>query len=206
MLGPLEVLDGGRPVDLGAPRQRALFAFLLLHANEVVSIDRLAEALWPEEVPKTAAKAIQVYVSGTAKGSGSARGALETRAPGYVLRVGPGELDLERFEQLLTRARGEEPAARAATLRAALSLWRDAPLADFAYDPFVQTEAARLEELRQLALEERIEAELSWGRPRACHRAAGARGRAAAAGAAARAAHACPLPRGAAVRRARRLP
>jgi DNA-binding SARP family transcriptional activator len=163
VLGPLEVLDGGRPVDLGAPRQRALFAFLLLHANEVISSDRLAEALWPEEVPKTATKAIQVYVSALRKALGSARGALETRAPGYVLRVGPGELDLERFEQLLTRARGEEPAARAATLRAALSLWRDAPLADFAYDPFVQTEAARLEELRQLALEERIEAELELG-------------------------------------------
>jgi DNA-binding SARP family transcriptional activator len=121
VLGPLEVLDGGRPVDLGAPRQRALFAFLLLHANEVISTDRLAEALWPEEVPKTAAKAIQVYVSALRKALGSARGALETRAPGYVLRVGPGELDLERFEQLLTRARGagrarRDPPSRARTV------------------------------------------------------------------------------------------
>ncbi len=163
VLGPLEVLDAGRPLDLGAPRQRALFAFLLLHANEVVSADRLAEALWPEEIPKTAAKAIQVYVSALRKAFGSARHVLETRAPGYVLRVAPGELDLHLFEELLARARGEEPAPRAATLRAALSLWRDAPLADFAYDPFVQTEAARLEELRQLALEERIEADLELG-------------------------------------------
>jgi DNA-binding SARP family transcriptional activator len=163
VLGPLEVLDRGRPLDLGAPRQRALFAFLLLHANEVVSTDRLAEALWPGEIPKTAAKAIQVYVSALRKALGRARDMLETRAPGYLLRVGPDELDLQQFEQLLTKARSEEAAARAATLRAALSLWRDAPLADFAYDPFVQTEAARLEELRQLALEDRMEAELELG-------------------------------------------
>jgi DNA-binding SARP family transcriptional activator len=163
VLGPLEVLDAGQPLDLGAPRQRALFAFLLLHANEVVSTDRLAEALWPGEIPKTAAKAIQVYVSALRKALGSARQVIETRAPGYLARVEPGELDLQRFEQLLARARGEEPAARAATLREALSLWRDAPLADFAYEPFVQTEAARLEELRQLALEERLEAELELG-------------------------------------------
>jgi DNA-binding SARP family transcriptional activator len=163
VLGPLEVLDAGRPLDLGAPRQRALFAYLLLHANEVVSTDRLAEALWPEEIPKTAAKAIQVYVSALRKALGSARHVLETRAPGYRVRVEPGELDLQQFEQLLAKARSEEPAARAATLRGALSLWRDAPLADFAYEPFVQTEAARLEELRQLALEERIEAELELG-------------------------------------------
>jgi DNA-binding SARP family transcriptional activator len=163
VLGPLEVLDAGRPLDLGAPRQRALFAFLLLHANEVVSTDRLAEALWPDEIPKTAAKAIQVYVSALRKALGGARDVLETRAPGYRVRVTSGELDLQRFEQLLAQARGEEPAARAATLRDALALWRDAPLADFAYDPFVQTEAARLEELRQLALEERMEAELELG-------------------------------------------
>jgi DNA-binding SARP family transcriptional activator len=163
VLGPLEVVDAGRRLDLGAPRQRALFAFLLLHANEVVSADRIAEALWPGEIPKAAPKAIQVYVSALRKALGSARGALETHAPGYLLRVEPGQLDLQRFEQLLARARAEEPAARAATLRAALGLWRGAPLADFAYDEFVLTEAARLEELRQLALEERIEADLELG-------------------------------------------
>ena len=163
MLGPLEVLDAGRPVDLGAPRQRALFALLLLHANQVVPTDRLSEELWPGEIPVTAAKAIQVYVSALRKALGSAREILETRAPGYRVRVERGELDLEQFEQLLARARDEGPAARAATLREALSLWRDAPLADFAYEPFVQTEAARLAELRQLALEQQLEAELELG-------------------------------------------
>ena len=93
VLGPLEVLDDRRLLDLGAPRQRALFAFLLLHANEVVSTDRLAEALWPEAIPRTAAKAIQVYVSALRKALGGARDVLETRGSGYVLRVAPGELD-----------------------------------------------------------------------------------------------------------------
>lgn len=163
VLGPLEVLDGGRPLELGAPRQRAVLALLLLHANEVVPTDRIAEELWPDGMPKTAAKTIQVYVSALRKVLGNARGALETRGPGYVLRVGPGELDLHEFERLVERARGEEPSARAATLRAALLLWRGAPLADFAYEPFVQAAAARLEELRLLALEERIEADFALG-------------------------------------------
>jgi DNA-binding SARP family transcriptional activator len=163
VLGPLEVLDDGRPLELGAPRQRAVLAFLLLHANEVVPSDRLAEALWPDGIPRTAGKAIQVYVSALRKAFGSRRDALETRGPGYVLKVAPGELDLHEFEQLLARARGQEPAARVETLRAALTLWRGAPLSEFAYETFVQPEAARLGELRQLALEERAEAELELG-------------------------------------------
>ena len=96
-MGPLEVLDDGRPLDLGAPRQRALFAFLVLNANEVVSNDRLAEALWPREIPRTAAKAIQVYVSALRKALGSHRELLETRGSGYRLRISGGELDLHEF-------------------------------------------------------------------------------------------------------------
>ena len=163
VLGPLEVTHDGRAVELGAPRQRAVLAFLLLHANEVVPTDRLAEALWPGAIPKTAAKAIQVYVSALRKAFGGARHVLETRNPGYVLRVAAGELDLHEFELLVSRARGEEPAARLATLRQALALYRGAAFSDFAYEAFVQAEAARLEELRQHALEERIEAELEVG-------------------------------------------
>ena len=164
VLGPLEVLDEGRALDLGAPRQRALLAVLLLHANEAVSTDRLVEALWPADIPPTAVKAIQVYVSALRKALGSAREALETRGSGYLLRVAPGELDLHEFERLLARARDENAAARVATLHEALALWRGAPLADFEYESFVQAEAARLGELRQLALEGRIEAELDLGR------------------------------------------
>jgi DNA-binding SARP family transcriptional activator len=163
ILGPLEVLDDGRPLDLGAPRQRALFAFLLLNANEVVSSDRLAEALWPEGIPRTAAKAIQVYVSALRKALGRHRDVLETHGSGYRLRISGGELDLDELERLLDVARSEDAAGRAATLGKALSLWRGAPLADFEYESFVQPESARLGELRQLALEGRIEAELELG-------------------------------------------
>ena len=163
VLGPLEVLDDGRPLDLGPPQQRAVLAVLLLHANEVVPADRLVEELWANGAPKSAAKAIQVYVSGLRKALGHARDVLETRGSGYLLRTGSGELDLHEFERLVQRATGEEPTTRAATLRSALALWRGEPLADFAYEPFVLPEAARLAELRLLALEERIEAELALG-------------------------------------------
>ena len=132
MLGPLEVSRDGKPLDLGAPRQRAVLAFLLLHANDVVPVDRLAEALWPAETPKTASKTIQVYVSALRKALGSARDVLETRGPGYVLRIGAGDLDLHEFEALVLRAQDEEPSARVETLSEALGLWRGAALADFA--------------------------------------------------------------------------
>jgi DNA-binding SARP family transcriptional activator len=163
VLGPLEVLSDDGPLQLGPPQQRALLALLLLNANQVVTTDRLAEELWQGEVPKSAAKAIQVYVSSLRKTFGEARDQLETRGNGYVLRIEAGQLDLHDFESLLERAKSEQPAPRVETLRSALSLWRGAPLADLAYEPFAQPEAARLEALRLLAQEERIEAELALG-------------------------------------------
>jgi DNA-binding SARP family transcriptional activator len=164
VLGPLEVLDGDRSLELGAPRERALLAFLLLHANQVVAADRIVEALWPGNRPATAAKIVQVYVSRLRKAFGPARDVLESRGPGYLVRVGPAELDLYRFEQLVERGAREEAAAKAKTLREALALWRGTALAEFAYETFVQAEAARLEELRLLALEERVDADLTLGR------------------------------------------
>lgn len=164
VLGPLEAFDGNRRLDLGTPRERALLAFLLLHANEVVSADRIIEELWPEDAPPSAAKMVQVYVSHLRKALGPARDVLETRGQGYLLRIEPRDLDLHRFEQLLERAVREEPATKTETLREALALWRGGALEEFAYDSFVQIEAARLEELRLLALEERIEADLAIGR------------------------------------------
>ena len=173
ILGPLEVRRQGRQVALGAAKQRALLAILLVHANELVSSDRLIDELWPQP-PETAANTLQVYVGKLRKAlePGRARGApaevLITRAPGYMLRVEAGQLDAERFESLLadgSRAReaGESPAA-AELLREALALWRGDALADFIYEPFAQGEIARLEELRLSALEERIEADLGLGR------------------------------------------
>jgi DNA-binding SARP family transcriptional activator len=160
ILGSLEVLEHGRPVPLGAGKQRALLALLLLHANEAVATDRLVDALW-ESPPATAAKAVHVYVSHLRKPLGTER--LLTRAPGYLLRVEPDELDAARLERLLSEARASEPARARELLREALELFRGPPLADLAYERFAQSEIARLEELRLAALEERLEAELALG-------------------------------------------
>jgi predicted ATPase/DNA-binding SARP family transcriptional activator len=166
ILGPLEVSREGRPCDLGARKHRALLGVLLLHANEVVSVDRLIDELWGETPPATAPKALQVYVSGLRGTIG--RDVLATRAPGYMLSVEEGELDLWRFERLASdgrKALADGDAARAATaFRRALGLWRGPPLADLAYEPFAQSAIARLEELRLACLEDRIEADLALGR------------------------------------------
>ena len=169
ILGPLEVSDGDRLLRLSGARQKALLALLLLHANEVVSSDRLIDELWGEEPPEKAANALQARVSQLRRALGrSGSEALVTRAPGYLLEVGPGELDAERFEQLAREGRRAlaqgDAAGAAALLVAALALWRGPALADFAYEPFAQGEIARLEEARLAALEERLEADLALGR------------------------------------------
>jgi DNA-binding SARP family transcriptional activator len=164
LLGPLEVDDGERSVKITSAKQRALLAVLLLNANQVVSSDRLIEAVWEGAPPETAAKSLQVLVSQLRKLVGKER--LETRAPGYVIRVGEGELDLDRFDAHLRRARQASPPEAATALRDALALWRGPSLADFAFNSFAQVEIARLEELRLEATEERIEADLAIGRHR----------------------------------------
>jgi predicted ATPase/DNA-binding SARP family transcriptional activator len=162
VLGPLEAYEAGKRVPVGGTKQRALLAVLLLNANRVVPRDRLIDALWEEEPPETARKAVQVYVSQLRKLLGA--DLLLTRPPGYLLRVEPGMLDLDRFEAVLRDAREADPGTAADKLREALALFRGRPLADFANDRFAQPEIARLEELRLVALEERIEAELRLGR------------------------------------------
>ena len=162
LLGPLEVLDSDRPVPLGRGRQRALFALLLIHANEVVSTDRLIDQLWGEAPPRTALKSVQVYVSRLRKGLGDGR--LVTQPPGYVLRADPSEVDVRCFERLVADADGVDPQFAADTLRSALELWRGPALGDLAYEPFVQAEIARLDELHAAATEKRIDADLACGR------------------------------------------
>ena len=161
ILGPLEVLEEGRPVALGGAKQRALLAVLLLHANEVVSRDRLIDELWGGEPPDTAHTALQVHVSQLRKLLG--RDTIVTQTPGYLIRVSDGELDLHRFERLVATARAEEPAQAARLLREGLALWRGAPLAELG-DSSARAERARLEEQRLAALAQRIEAELALGR------------------------------------------
>jgi DNA-binding SARP family transcriptional activator/glutamine cyclotransferase len=160
ILGPLEALEDGHQVPLGGSKQRALLASLLLHANQVVSRDRLIDELWGASPPETAPTALQGYVSQLRKALG--RDGIVTRPPGYVIRVGDGELDLDRFEQLVAAARAEEPAQAARLLREGLALWRGAPLAELS-DTFAPAERRRLEEQRLAALEHRIHADLALG-------------------------------------------
>jgi DNA-binding SARP family transcriptional activator/ABC-type branched-subunit amino acid transport system substrate-binding protein/streptogramin lyase len=170
ILGPMEVAGRDREVVLGGGRQRSLLAVLLLHPNAVVSSERLIDELWGDSPPPTAAKTVQVYVSQLRKAlrDGDAEGPLLTRGHGYVLRVAPGELDLERFERAVADGRRAlergAPERAAERLREGLALWRGAPLADFAYEAFAQAEIARLEELRLEAVEERVRADLELGR------------------------------------------
>jgi DNA-binding SARP family transcriptional activator len=165
ILGPLDVLQDGRPVALGGPKQRAALAILLLSANRVVSIERFADDLYAGEPPVTAVTQVQRQVSELRKLVGAS--AIETRSPGYVMRVAPEQLDLDRFErwthdaaQALSRG---DAATAVGVLDRALALWRGAPLADLAYEPFAQTSIARLEELRLAALEQRVDAKLQLG-------------------------------------------
>ena len=166
ILGPLEVLEGELPVPLPGPRQRSLLALLLLHANEVVSSDRLVDELWSHEDPDSGSAALQASVSRLRKALGGGSELLATVPPGYVVRVGPDQLDLHRFEALVAGAADADPAAAADALRDALALWRGPPLAEFAYERFAETAIGRLDELRLLALEKRIDADLALGRHR----------------------------------------
>ncbi len=165
MLGPLEVSLNGSPVTLGGPKQRALLAFLLLHANEVVSRDRLIDVLWGECPPPSSAESLDAYLSRLRKLVGHDR--LSRRAGGYVLHVALGELDVEQFERMVasagTAGDGRDAASVARELAAALALWRGPPLADLAYEPFAQNEISRLEQVRLAALEDRVDAELRMG-------------------------------------------
>jgi DNA-binding SARP family transcriptional activator/WD40 repeat protein len=171
VLGPLEVWREGRPLRLGGERQRALLALLLLKANEVVPADRLIEALFGPDAPQTAGNALQVGVSRLRRllDSGTGEdGVVLTRPGGYLLRAESEHHDLALFERLLRKGRREldrgDPVAAAGTLRQALALWRGPALADLGLLEFAQAEIRRLEELRLVALQERIEADLELGR------------------------------------------
>ncbi len=167
ILGPLEVWHEGRPVNVSGARQRELLAILLLHAGEVVSTDRLMDALWGERQPAAGATALRVRVSQLRKALGAGGQVLVTRAPGYALLIEPDGLDLRRFGRLLEHADRALTAGDAVValerVQAALALWRGPPLADFAYATFAQPAIVRLEELRAAALELRIDAELALG-------------------------------------------
>jgi DNA-binding SARP family transcriptional activator len=160
LLGPVELVVDGAPQQLPA-KPRALLTLLALHRNEVVSMDRIVDDVWEGDPPETAVKAAQIYVSQVRKLAGDR---LESRAPGYRLRVEPGEVDAERFEALLAEAEDAAPEQALALLDQALGLWRGAALAEFAGAAFARDEAARLEERRLEAVEARLGALLALGR------------------------------------------
>jgi DNA-binding SARP family transcriptional activator len=161
ILGPLEVSDETGPLLLGGQKQRAVLALLLLEPGRVVSVDRLIDALWGEHPPRTASTSLQNFISQLRKTIGA--DVLETKPPGYRLRVRPGELDLDRFRVMVESSRGADAQTRAEKLRHALAVWRGPALADLTYEEFAEPHIAYLEELRLATLEERVDADLALG-------------------------------------------
>ena len=169
LLGPVEARLGGQPLALVGAKQRAVLAMLALDANRAVSLERLIDGLWDERPPASAAKNVQLYVSQLRRllSRNGGEAAIATRGRGYELRVESDAVDVARFERLLDQAeRAQEAGASARAARAALELWRGAPLADVAGEPFAAAETRRLEERRLLAIELAIEQDLAAGRHR----------------------------------------
>jgi YVTN family beta-propeller protein len=171
ILGPLEVRDKGRELELGGAKQRAVLALLLLHANEVVALDRLIDGIWGERPPDTATAAVHRSVSRLRKvlePNGAPYQVIRTQSPGYVFAAGPEAVDRYRFERLAAEGKtalDEGDAARSADLlREALVLWRGPALADIAFTIADRTELDRLEKEWLSAVEARIEADLALGR------------------------------------------
>ena len=165
VLGSIEVVENGRePIALGGPKQRTVLAHLILRANHLVPTDVLIDEVWGEEPPETVRNALQTYASHLRKALGPER--LEGSRAGYVLRADPTELDAVRFQSLLRDARRLLPIDAKAAVGAfdhALDLWRGPAFADLAAETSLRSEAARLDELKLAALEERIEAQLTLG-------------------------------------------
>jgi basic membrane lipoprotein Med (substrate-binding protein (PBP1-ABC) superfamily)/DNA-binding SARP family transcriptional activator len=155
LLGTLRVEVNGSPVDLGPPKQRALLALLALNVNQVVATERLIDLIWGDDPPRTAAHSLQIYVSSLRKVLGAR--SIETRAPGYLLLLDPGDVDAARFQRLVEENQPDQ-------LRAALGMWHGEPLADFAYEEWAQPHIRRLRGLHDRAVELLAEAELEAGR------------------------------------------
>ena len=168
ILGGLEVLRDGTQIDLGPPRQRVLLARLLINPGETVTSDRLVEDLWPGDVPDTARHALHVYVSKLRAALGPDRDRLIRRNTGYRFSIEPDELDASCFMAQVAEGRASldrgDPETALAQLESALAMWRGPFLADIADEEFVRAEAVRLNEVRLVALEQRVAAGLELGR------------------------------------------
>ncbi|HEY7360292.1 MAG TPA: BTAD domain-containing putative transcriptional regulator, partial [Streptosporangiaceae bacterium] len=168
ILGPVELLGG--PAQLGGVKERCLLAALAVHRGEAVSATALLDALWGDRPPRTAAKTLQNYVLRVRRalaGAGDGDPSIVTLPAGYCLRAAPETVDAGLAESLIGAGRqemaGGDPAAAARLLRQALDLWRGPALAEFVGRTFAAAEALRLEELREAALEDLLDAELALG-------------------------------------------
>lgn len=174
ILGPLTVVHDGRTIDLGAYKQRAVLALLLINSGRVVSLDRLIDQLWSEQPPPRATASLQSYISRLRRilepdrNPRDAAAVLVTRPPGYSLSVDDTAVDARRFEALAEEGHSlleaKTPAAASDVLREALELWRGAALEEFAFEPFAESEIRRLEELRLTVVEDHLTADLALGR------------------------------------------
>jgi DNA-binding SARP family transcriptional activator len=171
ILGPVELRVAGRERPIDGPRQLALLACLLVHANRAMSKDELIDALWRTSRPDGSVKRLQMAVARLRRtlDPGAGRDSpLHTVASGYLLTVAPGELDADVFRAQAQEGRraldAGEPERARTVLREALALWRGPALAEVAYESFAQAEIRRLDELRLTALEARIQADLDVGR------------------------------------------
>ncbi|MFV0137926.1 BTAD domain-containing putative transcriptional regulator [Streptomyces sp. HMX87] len=169
VLGPLTVsTTAGQPVGIPEAKVRALLGVLLVHAGRTVSADRLVDDLWGDRLPRDPAGALQTKVSRLRRALGRAEpGAerlVESRAPGYLLRVGPDDVDSGRFAATTTAAYAtEDPRSRAELLTQALALWQGDAFAGLGDLDFVRFAAGQLEEQRLTALEALAEARLTLG-------------------------------------------
>jgi DNA-binding SARP family transcriptional activator len=171
LLGPVELRRNDVVVPVGAAKKRMILAMLGLSGGEVVSTDRLIDAVWGARPPPSAGKALQVYVSQLRDAVEPARHApsvIVSQAPGYALALPPQAVDVRVFERLWDEGRrlrtSESPDSAAEVLSRALALWRGPPLADLAYEDAFTQDVSRLEEMRWTCLEDRIDADLAVGR------------------------------------------
>jgi DNA-binding SARP family transcriptional activator len=168
LLGPVEVAHEGRDIDVPIGKQLNLLTLLLLHANQVVSVDRIIDALWGEDPPAKATAGVHTHVSHLRRSLAVAGDIVLTREPGYVLRVLPGQLDVEQFEACFSQGRAAAAAARWEEAREVftrgLALHRGPALSQCAAEPFALLAARRMEEMGLAMVEARIEADLAVGR------------------------------------------
>lgn len=165
LLGPVSVLGEVGPIALGAPKQRAVLAVLLLHANRTVSEERLAALVWGDQPPPSVRGRLQVYISELRSLLG--QHVIGRTGYGYLINVRPGELDLQVFSDQVTQARGflgaGQPEQACGLLRGALDLW-EGPALGGVTESLADRERGVIEERRLAALEELFEAELAAGR------------------------------------------